>query len=115
MLGFRYLLSLLFGWLSFPMAQGAVGENTADSQAIEVIIAADSHQNKLAIIDFGEQLHQIIDTSQTPELQVFQQVNKVEHPNATTYAPKLLYYNIGNAIELHLTTTSIIFPFHCFT
>jgi hypothetical protein len=26
-----------------------------------------------------------------------------------------LYFNIGNTIELELTSTALIFPFHCFT
>ncbi|MGJ8591266.1 MAG: hypothetical protein ACSHXF_01885 [Aquaticitalea sp.] len=115
MRGFQYLLIFLFGSLTIPFASTDVEKNLTTTQDVEAIISSDTHQNELAIIDFNVQLHQIFDTPQPTEFQVTDQFYKTNSLSSNAYGPTLLYYNIGNAIELHLSSTTIIFPFHCFT
>lgn len=82
--------------------------------SFEVVITSDHHQSP-AIIELISVPNQLLDTSQNSKLPFVRPFDGIESSNPNTYESKLLYFNIGNAIELKLKTTTIIFPFHCFT
>lgn len=115
MRGFRFLVFHLFACLALLSPQDSVGYSVWELSAVEVISAADDHQNSPDFIELGSQIIQIFDTSQNSKLPFVRSFDNSQKVITANYAPKLLYIPIGNAIELHLTATTIIFPFHWFT
>lgn len=115
MLVFQYIIFNIFTFLVFLSPQDSIDNSEVSDDIVQVISSSGDHQNTPDVVELGLQLHQIFDTSQTPELQFSKQFHKTQQPNARRYTCKLLYFDIGKSIELHLTSTTIIFPFHCFT
>lgn len=115
MRGFRFLVFHLFACLAFLSPHDSVGFSVWESSSVEVISATDDHQHAPDLIEVGSQIIQIFDTSQNSKLPFVRFSDTSQKVISIDYASKLLYLQIGNAIELHLTTTTIIFPFHCFT
>lgn len=115
MRGFQLFVFHLFASLALLSPQDSVGFSVWEPSADEVISAADDHQNSTDLIELGSQIIQIFDTSQNSKLPFVRSFDTSQKVIAVDYAPKLLYIQIGNAIELQLTATTIIFPFHCFT
>ena len=115
MIGVQNLMFILFGWLTLLFPQGSLENRMVFHQDIEIISPVNDHQNSPAIVELSAQLIQVVETSQTPGLQFLSQFHHVNHPNSYSYNPKLLYFEIGEQIDLQLTPRTIIFPFHCFT
>ncbi len=114
MFGYQYLILYLFSWLVFISPQVESEHNAIPQTSFELVITGSNEQSP-AIIELGSNLNQMIDTSQTIKLPFAKHFSKPLEAHAISYEPKLLYLQIGNAIDLELTTTSIIYPFHCFT
>lgn len=114
MFGFHYLIFNLLSCLAFLSPINGVDTFAIQESSFEVVITTGTHQSP-AIIELGTFLNPIIDSSQTNELPVANPFNRALETPAVSYEAKLLYLEIGNSIDLELTTTAIIFPFHCFT
>lgn len=114
MFGFHYLIFNLLTWLAILSPVTEVDTFAMPPSSFEVVITTGTHQSP-AIIELGSYVNPIIDSSQTNELPTTNHFNKALEGPVVSYDAKLLYLEIGNAIELELTTTTIIFPFHCFT
>lgn len=115
MRGFHLFVFHLFAWIALLSPQDSVGFSVWEPSSVEVISAANDHQNSPDLIELGSQIIQIFDTSQNSKLPYVRSFDTLQKVITTDYATKLLYLQIGNAIELHFTATTIIFPFHCFT
>ncbi|MEZ4792190.1 MAG: hypothetical protein R2783_01550 [Gelidibacter sp.] len=114
MFGFHYLILNLFSWFAFLSPQNELGTGAMPQSSFEVVISA-GHKQSPAVIELGSYPIELLDTSQNSKLPFVCPFDGVQKANNIAYEPKLLYYQIGNAIELELTSTTIIFPFHCFT
>ena len=113
MFGYQLILNI-FSWLAILSPQNNAGTIANHQTAYEVVIST-GHKQSPAVIELGSYLHPIIDTSQNSELPVAFPYSRTHETNLESYESQLLYFQIGNAIELELTSTAIIFPFHCFT
>lgn len=115
MLGFKCFICSLFLWLSFGSPQNFNGvPSTIDSQT-EIINSTTGTLPQALIIGGHFQTHQANWSVKTFKTPFISSNDKVSLPTAETYDFKLLYLEIGNYIPLRLTSSKIIFPFHCFT
>lgn len=114
MFGYHYLILNLFSWLAFLSPPHEVGADALPQSSFEVVITTE-HKQSPAVIELGSYLNEILDSSQNVKLPSANQFYKIQEASTVSYESILLYFQIGNAIELELTSTSIIFPFHCFT
>lgn len=114
MFGYHYLILNLFTWLAFLSPSNELEMVAIPPSSFEEVVTTD-HKQSPAVIELGSYLNEIIDSSQNIELPLANYFNKIYGTFKVSYRSKLLYFQIGNAIELELTSTSIIFPFHCFT
>src|SRR5690606_10625299 len=103
MFGFHYLIFNLLTWLAFlsPVTEGDAFAMPQSS--FEFVISTGTHQSP-AIVELGSYVNPIIDSSQTSELPPANYFNKALEGPVVSYDAKLLYLEIGNAIELELTT-----------
>lgn len=115
MRGFHILIFNLFAWLLLLSPQEAISNTVLPAYADEVTTTSEDHQPIQDVIELGSRLIQIFDTSQNNKLPLIRSCDKDQRETIVSYEPKLLYLPIGNAIELQLSSTTIIFPFHCFT
>ncbi len=113
MFGHAYLILKLFLLLTFLSPQTNIATVVAPKTSFEVVITS-GHQNSPAIVELISLPNQLIDTSQTSKLPIVRPFDGIQTANPVTPESQL-YFKIGNAIELKLNTTTIIFPFHCFT
>ncbi|MEZ4801740.1 MAG: hypothetical protein R2797_03135 [Gelidibacter sp.] len=114
MFAFQSLILNLFTWLTFLLPSQVQEHKPLVSLANDEVISTGQHQSP-AIIELTSYLNQLLDTSQDTNLPFAKPFDKIQQPNFVAYEPRLLYFQIGNSIELELTSTTIIFPFHCFT
>lgn len=114
MFGLKAVLLSFFGWL---VLLGSTDQATLPSalyHPVDSITATDNEDHVPlffdAIIDANHS-----STYETPPVKIlspnYEGMQVVSFPN---YYP-LSYYSIGQQISIHLTTKTIIFPFHCFT
>lgn len=114
MFGFQSLILNLFALLSFMVPQDYATHKEFKTFAPEEVISTANHQSS-AIIESNLYFNQVLDTLQNSKLPFANPFHSLKQPVAVAYEPKLLYFSIGNAIDLGFTSTTIIFPFHCFT
>lgn len=114
MFGFHYLILNFLMGLAFLVPQSNAAHKVGHTFTPEVIITT-GHDQSQAVIELGYEINQLLNTAKTSKLPIPSNIDAELYINVVAYAPKLLYFHIGNAIELELTSTSIIFPFHCFT
>lgn len=114
MFGLHSLILNLFTWLIFLFPQDYLGNKEVLSASAEEVIS--SWQNPSpAIIELSSFFNQLIEIASDTELPFTKPCDKIHYATVVAFEPKLLYFQIGNAIELQLSSTTIIFPFHCFT
>lgn len=114
MFGFHYVIFNLLMGLTFLVPRHTAALNVGHTVTTEEIITSAHHQS-YAVIELGFDFNQLVNTSKTSKLPFPNHSDAELSIHSVTYAAKLLYFHIGNAIELELTSTTIIFPFHCFT
>lgn len=114
MLGFQSLIITLFAGLVLLFNQDHPQVAYPYVHGQEATITTNS-QKGTAIIESGLHFYQIFDSSQNSKLPFARFFESQGHFMAHAHRSALLYYSIGNAIDLELTSTMIIFPFHCFT
>lgn len=114
MFAFQSLILNLFTWLTVLLPSQVQEHKPLVSSANDEVITT-GHQQSAAIIELTSYFNQLLDTSQDTNLPIVRTFDRVQQPIACAYESRLLYFQIGNAIELELTSTTIIFPFHCFT
>lgn len=114
MFGYQYLILNLFAWMAFLSPQNELGPVALQAPSYEVVIST-GHKQSPAVIEMGSYLNELIEASQNGELPIARPFDGNQEEIAIAFEPTMLYFQIGNAIELELTSTSIIFPFHCFT
>ena len=68
-----------------------------------------------AILESGFYQYQIVDSSQNSKLPFARFFETQTRTFANFCEKELLYFSIGNSIDVEFTSTTIIFPFHCFT
>lgn len=115
MLCVKYFISSLILWLSLGSPQDFNGASpTIDSQT-EIISATNDNNRSATIVDSYLETRQAIGSFKrfkTPFIPITYQVSL---PKAENYSYEFLYFEIGKTIPLKLTTSKLIFPFHCFT
>lgn len=114
MFGYHYLIFNLFSFLVFLSPQNEVQSDAFSQVSFEVVISTE-HRQSPAVIELAVALNEIIELSHTIKLPSADPFYQIQETLYSSYESKLLYFQIGNAIDLELTRTSIIFPFHCFT
>ena len=114
MFGFQSLILNLFAWLVLLVPQDFVGTQAVLPTSHEDVITI-GHHKSVAIVELISNVNPILDTAQDNKLPQHHLFTNILLVKAVDYEPRLLYFNIGNAIDLQLNSTTIIFPFHCFT
>lgn len=114
MLTLHSVILNLFTWLSFLFPQDNSWNPVATSVEHEEVVTT-PHVNNQAIVESIYYVNHLIDNPQTSKPPFSSASGIVPNTAAIAYGPKMLYFHIGNALELDFTSTSIIFPFHCFT
>lgn len=114
MLGFKSLVVCVLGALALLSNHGQVPATHVLPSGNEATISTNDHKG-VATIEFSSFQYQVFDTSQNSKLPFSGFFETKSQPTAHVHQPVLLYYSIGNAIDLSFTSTSMIFPFHCFT
>jgi hypothetical protein len=114
MFGFQSLILNLFTLLTFMVPQEHAVHVELKTSAHEEVIT-NSNRKSSAIIESTLYLNQVLDTSQNSKLPFTNPFNQLNQTVGVAYESKLLYFSIGNTIDLEFPATSIIFPFHCFT
>ncbi len=109
-----FIFNLIIGLFLF-LPQNIVGSLPIFNNQVEVIYSSGDDQNVPLVFDSGIETNQIPFAPKASKLPMVQFFNTTEHLNYVTNEDKLLYFGIGNAIELKLTSRIIIFPFHFFT
>lgn len=115
MLGFKYFICSLFLWLSFGSPQDFNGVSSTIDSPTEIIAFTKDNHHLALIVDGHFETHQAHWTVKTFKTPFIPSNHKVSPPTAETYDFKLLYLEIGKTIPLKLTSSKLIFPFHCFT
>ena len=114
MFGFQSMIFNLLTWLAVLVPQETVIDQYVQRSISGDIITA-GHIKSPAIVELISNVNQLLDNtsqdSKIPEIGT----SHTYRQDIVLYEPTLLYFHIGNAIELELTSTAIIFPFHCFT
>ncbi len=114
MFGHHFLILNLFYLLTFLSPEAPLAASEIPQTSFEVVIT-EGHPQNHAIIELISFQNQLQKTSQTFKLPFVFPPKEVQGALHISDVPKLLYFNIGDTIELGLTSTTIIFPFHCFT
>ncbi|MCK7589668.1 hypothetical protein M0G43_03705 [Subsaxibacter sp. CAU 1640] len=114
MFGFKSLILNLFAGLVLMLNQGQATIPHSQGSENEASITTNDYKGA-AIIESGTHLYQILDSSQNSKLPFARFFEAQIQASASAHEPTLLYFSIGNAIEVEFTSTAIIFPFHCFT
>jgi hypothetical protein len=114
MFGHHFLIQNLFYFLAFLSPQVPMEAGEMPQSSFEVVITIGHHQSS-GIIELISLPNQLVKTSQNIKLPFVPPFEEIQGTNLHTYRPKLLYFNIGDTLELELTSTVLIFPFHCFT
>ncbi|GGD30668.1 hypothetical protein [Flavobacterium orientale] len=115
MLGFKYFICSLFLGLSVGAPQDFSGVlTTIDSQG-EITTSSINNDHQALIVDGCLRTNQANWSFKIVKIPFIPGNDKVSLPTAETYDYKLLYLEIGKTIPLKLTSSKLIFPFHCFT
>lgn len=113
MFGHRYLILTLFFFLATLSTKAPLAVSEIVISPFEVVMESE-HGPKHAIIELISFPYQLFVTSQSGKLP-FAQFSKQSQTEPYIHESRLLYFKIGNTIEIGLTSTAIIYPFHCFT
>jgi len=97
------------------LPQNFIGSQPVFNNQIEVIYSSHDDQKAPLVFDSGIETNQTPFAFKTSKLQIVQLIRLANQSDHITCEHKLLYFGIGNAIELKLTSTTVIFPFHFFT
>ena len=114
MFGFQSLMLNLFAGLVLLLNHGQAPIAHSYSSDNEATISVNDFKGA-AIIESGSNLYQIFETPQNSKLPFARFFESKPQLFSNVHKPALLYFSIGNAIDLEFSSTSIIFPFHCFT
>ncbi len=115
MLGFKCFICSLFLWLSFYSPQDFNGGYSIIDSQVEKITSSNDNNHQALIVDGHLETNQANWSFKTFKIPFIPINDKISLPIAETYDFKLLYLEIGETIPLNLTSSKLIFPFHCFT
>ena len=114
MFGFQSLILNLFAGLVLVLNHNQDPIAFSKASRSEATITTNDSKG-VAFIESSSYLYQIFESSQNIKLPFERFFETQVQPFASLYDPALLYFSIGNAIDLEFKSTAIIFPFHCFT
>lgn len=97
------------------LPQNVIGSQPIFNNQVEVNYSSSNDERQLLIIDSDIKTNHTSQAYNTSKPQIAPFLKMVKQFNYITFDHKLLYFGIGNAIELKLTSTIVIFPFHFFT
>lgn len=115
MLVFKCFIIGLLLWLSTGHHQEFNTTLSDHETQLDTVISPihKNHQALIVEVDFNlNQANWWFKTLKTPFALLN---NRALLYNACIYNHRLLYLNIGDTIPLQLTTSKLVFPFHCFT
>ncbi|MBP0904026.1 hypothetical protein ACFSKN_09255 [Mariniflexile gromovii] len=115
MLGFKYFICSLFLWLSFSSPQEFYGASSNIDIKVDSITSSNGNKHQALIVDGYLEINQANWSFKTFKIPFIPINYKVLLSIAESYDFKLLYLEIGKNIPLKLTSSTLIFPFHCFT
>lgn len=115
MLVLKCFISGLLLWLSTGHYQEFNTSLSNHDTQLDTVISPIHKKYQALIVEVDFNLHQANWWFKTLKTPVAPLKNRALLYNADTFDHQLLYFNIGNAIPLQLTTGKLLFPFHCFT
>lgn len=115
MLVFKCFISGLLLWLSTGHYQEFNTTLSNHETQLDTVISPIHKKYQALIVEVDFNLHQANWPFKTLKTPVAPLKNRALPYNAGIFNHRLLYFNISNTIPLQLTTSKLIFPFHCFT
>jgi hypothetical protein len=115
MVRFNCFLCSLFMGLFFYLPQSNFGNRVILENQVEITFSSGEILKNLLVFDSGIESNQTPFSFKTSKLDFVRFFYNTKQSVSETHDHKLLYFVIGSTIDLYLTTTNIIFPFHCFT